>query len=595
MDNNNLGAIIRRAEDNLTQGNVQINSYVNHNLFDTVERIDAYLNDSFIDGDTDSLGRPKPFFNLVTATANTWWRATDIDRKFIKFIPSGTRGVIQAYAAYALLQNWMRKNNFANFLNRWGLSLARYGSSVVKFVEKDGELIPSVIPWNRLIVDPVDFYALPRIEKLYKTPAQLKDMATKGHPDYVGLNEKVVEELLGDISTRKNLSGNQKDNVSEFIEIYEVHGKLSKVVYQKSKNQEPKDEDKNIFFQQMHIVCFTKNESGKFDDFTLYSGKESEDPYMITHLIEEDGRTLGKGAVEILFNSQWMMNHSMKNMKDYLDLASKLLFQTSDENLLDRNVLTSVETGSIFVTKQNQGITQISNTAQNISSIMAFANQWNVGSKDMSSTPDAYRGNPQPSGATATGTLALQQQSASLFELMTENKATYLIQMLRKFVIPNLKKSMNKSEEISAILRADDIRELDAAYVPDEAVKRYNQQAIDQIIQSKGQEIPEPFNPEIAIPQVQQSVSAFGNKRFFKPEEVSTKTWEKALKDFEWEVEIDVTGEGSDKRDLFIAINSFLQTVRNNPLMKQAGMEQSVLPQQTKPSPTAFINNTLTQ
>jgi hypothetical protein len=50
--------------------------------------------------------------------------------------------------------------------------------------------------------------------------------------------------------------------------------------------------------------------------------RERKDPYMITHLIEEDGRTLSIGAVEYLFDAQWMQNHTVKNMKDLLDLPA---------------------------------------------------------------------------------------------------------------------------------------------------------------------------------------------------------------------------------------------------------------------------------
>lgn len=121
-----------------------------------------------------------------------------------------------AFIANVLLQNWMKKARFGTFLNDWGRSLARYGSSVVKFVEKDGELMPSVIPWNRLIVDSVDFDALPRIEKLYFTPAQLRKIK--------GYDRDVVEGLIQTVAARKNLDDEQLDQQNHFIELYEVHG-----------------------------------------------------------------------------------------------------------------------------------------------------------------------------------------------------------------------------------------------------------------------------------------------------------------------------------------------------------------------------------
>ena len=112
----------------------------------------------------------------------------------------------------------MRKTNFGVFLNEWGRTLAKFGSSVVKFVEKDGILYPSVIAWNRIICDPIDFDSNVKIEKFYLTASQLQE-----NPAY---DKKMVKILLDNKTTRKTLSDNQVDERSDFIEVYELHGNL---------------------------------------------------------------------------------------------------------------------------------------------------------------------------------------------------------------------------------------------------------------------------------------------------------------------------------------------------------------------------------
>jgi len=143
-------------------------------MHENIEKIDAYLNSKHISGDTDSMDREKPFFNIVTAAVNIWYRATDIDRKQIKLNPTKQSDTFEAFLATLHLQDWMRKERFGSFLNDWGRSLSRYGSTVLKFVETKDELNCQVVPWNRLIVDPVDFDNAPVIEVLELTPAQLK-------------------------------------------------------------------------------------------------------------------------------------------------------------------------------------------------------------------------------------------------------------------------------------------------------------------------------------------------------------------------------------------------------------------------------------
>lgn len=129
---------IRKAELVYLYTSTRLSKYVNWSMYETVERIDAYLNSKHITGETDSLGREKPFFNIVVAAANIWYRATEIERTDIRFTPTNNGSVILAFVANIVLQQWMDKIDFDNWLNNWGRTLSRYGSAVSKFVEKSG-------------------------------------------------------------------------------------------------------------------------------------------------------------------------------------------------------------------------------------------------------------------------------------------------------------------------------------------------------------------------------------------------------------------------------------------------------------------------
>jgi hypothetical protein len=532
-----LHETIREAEDNYLHGYVQIGEYVEWDMHNTLETIDAYLNSKHISGEVDSLGRDKPFFNIVTAAANIWYRATDIDRKDIRILPDVSTNTALAFIATVHLQNWMKESRFGVFLNEWGRTLARYGSAVCKFVEKDGELTASVIPWNRMIVDPIDFDALPRIEKFYMTPAQLRKMEM--------YDQEVVERLIDSVrENRETLDGQNKDNQAKFIELYEVHGELP-VALLKDEPMDESDETWERYSQQMHVVTFTEVKSGEYQDFTLFRGKEAKDPYMLTHLIPEDGRTLAIGAVEHLFQAQWMVNHSMKNMKDTLDLASKLVFQTSDSTFLGRNVLTAIETGDIFIHKTNEPITRLANDKPDISASQNFSQIWQTIAQEITSTPDAIRGNTMPSGTPFSLAAYSGGQANSLFEMMTENKGLSIEDMMRTHILPHLKKRMDTADEIVATLDENMITELDAMYVPREAMRRYNEEAKKQMIEGS---IPSPYQADVMQGQVREEMATLGNKRFFKPDEIEETTWKQALKDFEMKAVVEVTNENNDKQ-----------------------------------------------
>jgi len=258
---NSIGEVVREMEQNFISGTGTVTSkYVTSDLYEDVNKIYAYLNSKHISGETDSQGREKPFFNIVTAARNIYYRATDIDRKHIEVKATKSTDVVNAFLATVLLQDWMRRENFGAFLNDWGLDLASFNSSVVKFVEQDGKLHPMTVPWSRLIVDQVNFDANPKIELLELTEAQLYQR---------NYDKDMVEKLCDAIKARELADGTKKDNKSNYIKLYEIHG-LFPLSYLTGK-----DKDEDEYVQQMHVISYVASkEKGQFDDFTLASGRE---------------------------------------------------------------------------------------------------------------------------------------------------------------------------------------------------------------------------------------------------------------------------------------------------------------------------------
>lgn len=537
--------IVREMEEDYTNGNTTISKYVDFDMYETLNKIDAYLNSVHISGSEDSLEREKPFFNIVTAARNIWFRATDIDRKNIKLKATKSSQYVLAFVAQMLLQNWMRKTGFGAFLNDWGRTAATYGSAVLKFIQKDGELHSSVVPWNRVICDAIDFDANVKIEVLEFTPAQLRKQK--------GYDQEMVKALLDSQASREDLNKQKKDNKSQYIKVYEVHGELPLSLITE------KETDEETYVQQMHVVSFVESDKGKdeYDDYTLYKGKEKKDPYIISHLIEEDGRTLGIGAVEHLFQAQWMVNHTAKQIKDTLDFASLLILQTSDGTLVGRNVLTDLVTGDLLIHAENQPLTQLNNQ-HDITQIQAFSSQWQNLAKEITSTPDAIRGNQQPSGTAYRLQQLITNESHSLFEIMTENRGLDVERILREHAIPFLKTQMDTSDEITALLDSAGVAQFDAMYVPSEAIRRNNRKIIDTVLSG---EIAEQGDLQSLEGDIKKELSPLGNQRFIKPSEIESQTWKKLLEDFEWEPQVDVTQEAEDVNDALTTLTTTFQTI----------------------------------
>lgn len=546
MEEQTVSTIVRELEQDYISGTGTLMSeFVRTDLWKDINTIYAYLNSKHISGSQDSLGRDKPFFNIVLAARNVWFRATDIDRKDILLTPTKEKDTIGAFLLSVHLQDWMRKENFGKFLNTWGLELAAFNSAVVKFIEKDGRLISSIVPWSRLIVDQINFADNLKIEILELTEAQLYDR---------GYDEDVVESMCDAARSRDLINKQKQDNKNHYYKIYEVHGKLPLSYITEKEN------DEDTFVQQMHVVSFMASDTkGEYDEFTLYKGREEKDPYMLTSLLPAtDGSISLDGSVKNLFESQWMVNHTTKAIKDQLDLASKLIFQTSDGNFVGQNALYAIESGDILIHQPNQQLTQLNNNSHDITSLQNFGGQWKQLSAEINGISEAMLGVAPKAGSAWRQTEALLQESHSLFEIMTENKGIALEDMLRIYILPFLMKKMNNNKEVTATLDINGIKQIEERFIKNQAIKQSNRQVIDQVL--SGQIAQQPDLAQLET-NVKDQLNAQGNKRFFAPDEL--KTWKDEFKGLVTDIEIDITGEAKDKQAMFTTLNTALMAVTN--------------------------------
>lgn len=545
MEEQSVAQIVRRLEQDFISGTGTLMSdYVRTDLYTDINTIYAYLNSKHISGEKDSLGREKPFFNIVLAARNVWFRATDIDRKDIILTPTKEKDSIGAFLLSVHLQDWMRKENFGKFLNTWGLELAGFNSAVTKFIEKDGRLIPSVIPWSRLIVDQINFADNIKIEILELTEAQLYDR---------GYDEETIKAMCDAAKARETTKKQKKDNKNNYYKLYEVHGNLPLSYIT------DKEKDDDVYVQQMHVLSFMLNEASRqYDEFTLYRGREEKDPYMLTSLIPAtDGSISLDGSVKNLFDAQWMVNHTSKAIKDQLDLASKLIFQTADGNFVGQNALYAIESGDILVHDMGKPLTQIANNSHDIASLQNFGGQWKQLSAEINGISEAMLGVAPKAGSAWRQTEALLQESHSLFEIMTENKGLALEEMLRTYILPFLIKKMNNDREVTATLDINGIKKIEERFVKNQAIVNSNNQVIDTVL--SGQIASQPDITQLQA-GVQEQLQEQGNKRFFKP---SKKTWKEEFKDLAVDIEIDITGEQQDKQAMFATLNTALTAVTN--------------------------------
>jgi hypothetical protein len=591
-NNDTIGEIVRELESNFISGNGTLSSkYVTTDLYEDINTIYAYLNSKHTSGEYDSMGREKPFFNIVIASRNIWFRATKRHTKDVTLRARKAEDTMGVFLMSVHLQDWMTRERFGAFLNNWGLELAGFNSAISKFIEKDGKLNCSVIPWSKMICDQIDFANNPKIEILELTEAQLYER---------GYDEEQVKAMC-DSSKARELTNKQKsDNKKGYYKLYEVHGKFP------LEYLTDKEKDSDTFVQQMQVLSFvaqkgTRGKKTQWDEFVLYKGKEEKDPYMLTALLPAtDGSISLDGSVKNLFQAQWMLNHTKKQIKDQLDLASKLIFQTSDGNFVGQNALNAIEQGDILIHAMNQPLTQLQNNSHDIVSLQNFGAEWKGLSSEINGISDAMLGIAPKAGTAWKQVEANLIENHSLFEEMGLNKDLAIEDMLRLHILPFLKKKMNNADEISATLSSYNIDKIDKKYVPYEATKRLAKKIIKQIIQTGTFPAVNDQMQADHTAEVKAELDAQGNQRFFVPNEIDDTTWKELFKDVEFDIEV-VNDESSNTQEVLQTLNTALNVVanpnfQNNPkaqfiidkILQKTGhisaMELSAIPEPT-PAP----------
>lgn len=553
---NSIYELVKRQENLWILGNVKVSKYVYQYFWDDINIIEAYLNSKHITGAQDSLGRDKPFFNIVLAARNIWYRATDLDRKNVIAKPTRAKDDIASILFTAHLQKWMEEENFGQYLNNWGLYLASYNSAVTKFVENSDGLHINVIPWNHIICDVLNFEQNPVIEVLELTQDELRQ-----NKNY---DQEIVEKLINSQVQRRTADWQIKELKPNYVRLYEVHGRMPLSWLTGD------DKDKTEYVQQMHVISYTAGKSeGGFDAFTLYSGQEKKQPYVLTQLIPAvDGSVSLMGAVKSLFDAQWMTNHTVKAIKDQLDLASKLIFQTNDPSFANQNALENIEVGQIMIYAEGKNpLQQVQNNSHDISALQSYMEEWKRMAQEATSTPPVMLGMATGSSTQAFRREAfLAQQAQQNFDIMRQNKALALEFMMEEFITPYLIKQLNNSNEIAVELGSYGIDKIDRKYVMNESAKSYNKKVIDAVLNDQWDNMP---NLQQEQQSVQNSIQDMGNTRFISPSEVSTDTWRKYFNDFEPNIKYEIGDENKDQNMTLSNLNAVFATIATNPMILQ--------------------------
>lgn len=557
----NIFAQTRQEVFDFINNDIKIVDGYSFNQYQTIKKCHLYYNSRFVTGDIDANGRKKIFLNIVKAPCKVSSRFLNFDTKNIRLISNTKNSEMATFLLEHELKNWMKKNKVAITLNNIAELAPKYGSSVIKKTKKGAE----IVDLRRLVLDPtVDTITNSRFVILEHnlTPTQLRAKQKDGWKNV----EEVISKFYVNTSPEPYIQDGTLNQISStpLVKIYERYGEVPKSwLYD---DIEPKENEEMVraLFIVAGVDNFSMGEDGKTvvreDGVILFKSKWFGDwPFRDYNYDKTEGRWLGVGVIEDLFQIQERTNELASEKRDSMTISNKHIFQTQDRTIV-KNLIRDLSNGAVIQAGSNGGLVPLANEERNLSAFnseeMRYANQ----AKEITFSYDAVRGEQLPSSTPATNAVIQDRNTKSVFGMKRENLANMLRFFFTELVIPQAVEDLTPEHTLHFIGSNEELFRIDSALVKEIA----NRKALDLLLDG----IPV---DEMVIEQIKTDVSnqlkEAGTDRFITIKDSFYKN-----ADFTFDINIDNEQEDSQllTNNLFSVFTALASkpTILQDPVIK---------------------------
>jgi hypothetical protein len=418
---------------------IQLTDGWDWNMKDHLRRSFLYLNSQFEDKNEDRTLRPNK--NIILPILNVQYRTEGFDVKDIEIYVDNADEYYKSLLIKKYHQKWALSNNIDTFIDEMVESYCTYGGVLVR---NTNESRPEVIDLKNLaFCNQTDILNYPFAIRHKYSQSQLRKANKKwGNPEY-GATIK-IEELI-------TLS--KKDNDKE-IEIFEVHGLMPTEWLGDNDNY---NEEESIDVNQVQIVSFYKKEDGQKQGVILFRYREPELPFKFLSRDNIEGRALGRGGVEELFESQIWTNWNEIKITEMLNSAAKTLHFSDDPTFKSRNNLSNLENNEVLSVQEGRRIQQIDTYPRNLQVFNDSLERWNAQAQTVGSASEALLGETPNSGTPFKLYEAQQIEGKGMHKYRQGKLAVFMDEIYRDWIIPHLSREIVKEHNFMAELSIDEM------------------------------------------------------------------------------------------------------------------------------------------
>ena len=482
---NNIYDLITNGEKDFTKP-IEIEDGWSWNMKEHLRRSFLYLNSQFEDNNEDRTLRPNK--NIVLPILNVQHRTEGFDVKDIVLYVDNPDEYYKSLLIKKFHHKWALQQGIDTFIDEMVESYCDYGGVLVK---KTTKAKPEVINLRNLaFCDQSDILSHPFGIKHEYSASQLRKANSKWDKDE-------IERL---IALAKE-AGDTK------IDVYEVHGLMPK---EWLNDNEPNEIDEDeVDVPQIQVVAFYMDSEKHRQGITLFDNKEPVLPFKFLSRDNVEGRALGRGGVEELFESQVWTNWDEIKITEMLDAASKTIHFSDDPTIKTRNNLNNVDNGEIIDVQEGKTIQQIDTYPRNLQVFNDSVERWQSQAQIIGSASEGQLGE-SPSAGTPFKLFEAQQIEAQGMHKYRQGKlAVFMDEIYRDWILPYLGKEIVKEQSFMEELSSDEME-----MVVDKVMLKKTNEFKKRMILGM-QEIDEELIADFEA-VVREDVIKQGNNRFFK-------------------------------------------------------------------------------
>jgi len=572
----NIFQQIRDERQDFLQNEIEVVPGYNFSQYNTLKKIHLYYTGNYEKGNYEEIGgilRKKVFHQLSTWRCEVATKMIDMDIKDFILVSNDKDTDWNVYILEKELKVWLKKNEMGQILNEISRLLPIYGSVVLQKTKYGAE----VADLRYLYIDQS---AKTLNDAGYVNKRLLlnhRDMRKMGKYGWENVDE-AIDKFSGKYKQGYDLGGiNQGTNSSLYweganvtktqassiplVEVWERYGDVPLSWFTN------KESDENEYVLAKYCVAgvdeVSISEKGVIlaeEGLVLYKEQIDEIPFKEVHYNRIDGRWLGLGVVEMLFENQRRINEVKNQEARANELASIQLFQTLDDTIAS-NITTDLNNGDIL--KVKSFLQPIPTESRNMSALKETAQEIEEHSNNLTFSRDVVSGENAPSSATLGAVQIQTQQTTAVFDYKKENIGLFLGEFIKDLVFPQIEKELNREHVFRLAGSFEELQKLRANYAKNYA----NQRIIEAVLQGADvtPELQQGFK-ELAM----QEISTMGDK-------IWTDVEKNFFKDLDYEVDIVSTGENKNIYAQINNGNAILQALAADPTILQDPAKKQVL------------------